>query len=232
VSFERELTEIKAKFELTCKKCPKEVETLKGFVSDITVIFGCIAESADAKKIKNSLTFSRFLQSTLHVNEISLLLMPANYTSGVQILRYYLESVIQAFYLDRRHPCFSIENKICILTETADSREYFVSRLLEKISTARKEDVRMLYKDLSMISHPSHLDFPTVDEMIKYLEDKESKVDCKELIEVVSLMMRTYDAIFFLVLEVFPEIKKTAKEHADVGKVVDRYSLSLLKRTL
>jgi hypothetical protein len=232
MSYKKELANIEAKFKQTYTECPEKIGTIKSFISDLTVIFGCIVDNVDQKKMKNSLTFSRFLQSMLHLDEILLLSMSAYYTSGTQILRYYLESIIQASYLDQRHPSFTIENKLCILTEISDKREYFVSQLLDKLLIEYKENVRKLYKDLSMGSHPSHLDFPTIDEMMKYLRDTESKVDCEELDKIAKLTIQTYDAIFFFILQIFPDVKASAKKNVDVGKIIKKYNLPLLEKTL
>lgn len=226
------MTELEKRFEITCTQCEGQVEKLRNFATDITVIFGCITDNSDVQKAKKSLLFLRFLQSILHLNELPLLLMAAHYTSGVQILRYRLESMVQAFYIDQQHPVLSLGNKISILTEIADKREYFATRLINKISIDHKENLRGLYKELSIASHPSHLDFPTIKQMIDHLKSLESSISCAELNRVVDLAIQTYDTVFFLVLQIFANAKEAAKTRPEVKRVIEKYNLSLLHKTL
>jgi hypothetical protein len=193
-------------------------------------VFGCIADNCDAEEAKQSLLFYRFLESVLHLDEIIFLLLSAHYTSGIQILRYRLESAIQAFYLDQQHPLFSLENKICILAEISDKREYFVSRLIDRMSGER-ESLRKIYKELSMVAHPSHLDFPTVEEMMKYGK-ADSNIDCTRLGKAAELAIRTYDAIFFLVIQNFPAVKDIARKQKEIKKVIGKYKLPMLNKVI
>lgn len=232
IAFKKQQKELAERFRRTRTECGDQVEKLKNFISDLTVIVGCISDSLDLEKAKQSLVFYRFLQSILHLKELPFLLMAAHYTSGIQILRYHLESMIQAFYLDQQHPTFSFENKICILTEISDKTGYFVARLINRLPTGYKKNIRKMYKELSIASHPSHLDFPTIKQMMGYLKNLESSVDCEELNRVVDLTIQTYDIIFFLVLQDFPTAKEVAKDRADIKKVIEKYNLSLLNNVL
>jgi hypothetical protein len=184
------------------------------------------------KKEKSSLGYLRFLQSILYLNELPSLLMAAHYTSGVQILRYHLECSVQGFYLDQQHPTFSLENKLCILEEVADNREYFVTRLLDRMSTSQRDSIRKLYKELSLGSHPSHLDVPTIDSLLELINNPKAIVDCSEIEYVVNLANRTYDAIFLLVFEHIPQAKSAAENSNSVKEIIKKYKLLLLQKLL
>lgn len=231
-AYKKELEELEKRFEHSHKKCAEQVAKLKDFIIDLAVVFGCVADNSDVPKAKQSLVFLRFLQSMLHLNELPFLLMAGHYTSGIHILRYRLESMVQALYLDQRHPALNLENKICILAEISDKREYFLTRLIDEITIDNKGNLRETYKDLSIASHPSHLDFPTINQMIEHLKTLESTINCNELNRVVDLTIRTYDIIFFLVLQSFPSAKEAAKNQPYVKKVVEKYNLPLLHKVL
>jgi len=138
--------------------------------------------------------------------------------------------MVQALYLDQQHPELSLENKLCVLTEISDKREYFVSQLIGRLSMGHKDYVRKLYKELSVSAHPSHLDFPTVEEMKDYLMKSESSIDCDKVAEVVSLTLRTYDAIFYLTLQIFPGARRAVQAQADIVEMIGKHNLPLLRK--
>jgi hypothetical protein len=230
--WKNECSELEKRYGLTDSQCKDQIAKLRNFLSDVTVIFGCIAENSEAQKAKESLVFFRFLESVLHLNELLSLLMAAHYTSAAQILRYRFESVMQALYLDQQHSDLDLEKKLCILREISDKREYFVTRLINNISIDHKDHLRRTYKDLSATSHPSHLNFPTIKQMIGYLKKIESSVDCNELNRVITLTLQTYDAIFFVAFQIFDKAKEAAKKTPEPKKVAQRYGMLLLSRTL
>ena len=230
IAFKEKLTELGKRFEHTNKNCKKQVEELETFCSDLTLLVGCVIDNSDMEKAKQSLLFLRFLQSIFDLNELPCLTMAAQYNSGIQLLRYHLESIIQASYLDQQHLTFTLENKVAILTEISDKREYFVARLIKKLSIGEKVRLKRLHKELSMALHPSHLDFPTIEQMMKRLEDFKASIDCDKLAMVIDLTKRTYDAIFFLILERFPGAKDAFRIGVDIRKVIEKYNLTLLRR--
>ena len=93
-----------------------------------------------------------------------------------------------------------------------------------------RENLRKLYRELSAASHPSHLDFPTTEQMIKRLTTLEVAINCEELNKVIDLTKRTYDAIFFLVLESIKSMKEIVKTKADVKEAIEKYNLTLLRK--
>jgi hypothetical protein len=226
----REIVDINRRADLTLKQCSGQFSRLKGFMSDITIIFGDIVDKFEVRSAKESLSFFRLLDSVLHFDDLSFLSLMAHYTSIVQILRYRLESMIQAVYLDQQHPLFTLSQKLCILEEISDKREYFTTRLLNQISVNNKESIRDLYKQLSIGAHPSQVDFPTIEKMIEYQKNLALSIDCVKLDEIVSLTMQTFDAIFFLILHVSKEAKASIKFRKDIKSVIEKYNLFLLHK--
>ena len=125
--YEKELTDINRRANLTLKQCSIQISRMKDFINDITIIFGETVDKFGEEKARQSLSFFRLLESMLHLDDLSFLSMVAHYTSMVQILRYRLESMIQAIYLDQQHSSFTIDQKLCILEEISDKREYFTT---------------------------------------------------------------------------------------------------------
>lgn len=229
---QKELDEINKKVELSLKQCGNQIAKMKSFMSDLAIIFGCIVDNPDVEKSKQSLTFLRFLETILYLDELLFLGMAAHYTSVIQILRYRLESMIQAVYLDQQHQTLSLDQKLCILEEISDKREYFTTRLVNMISMENKDVIGKLYKSLSKVSHPSHLDFPTVEKMIEYLKDLEASIDCSKLDAAADVMIQTYDVIFFITLHEFKEAKQSLKSNPDTKRTIEKYNMTLLNKIL
>jgi hypothetical protein len=198
----------------------------------LTIVFGAIVEKIDVKDTKQSLTFLRFLESISQIKDACLQSTVGHYTAVIQILRFRLESMLQAVYLDQQHPTLDINQKLCILEEIADKREYFATRLVNMISVNNKQGLRDLYRGLSTWSHPSHLDFPTIDKMIENIKNHETSINCDKLNLVVNLMKGTYDAIFFIIVEMFKETRKSIKANSDVMDLIRNQKLRLLLSTL
>lgn len=228
--FHKEMEEIRKRFENTFKDCKEQAEELRNFTSDLTVLVGFVIDNSDSEEAKQSVLYLRFLQSIFDLNELPCLLMAAQYTSGIQLIRYRLESMIQAYYLDQQHPVFSLQNKVAILTEISDKREYFVSPLIKKLSVGHKDIIRELYKELSAALHPSHSDFPTIEQMLERLKGLESIIDCDKMKGAIELTKRTYDAIFFLVLGSIPGGRKILKDETGIKEVIERHNLALLRK--
>jgi 16S rRNA C1402 (ribose-2'-O) methylase RsmI len=154
------------------------------------------------------------------------------YRNAFDNIRYMLESIVQAVYIDNRHPEAPIETKIEILKEVEGKKEYGASRLIEELSIDHKDRLKKEYKDLSKIIHPSHT------RVIATLTDIGSetgvrvKVNCEEILRIHEATLRMYDIFFFLFMECFPEVKETLKKNPNIIKSLETYHLPLVSSVL
>lgn len=180
----------------------------------------------------NSLADKRFLELVQVSAHILFLSCIGLYRSAFDNIRYVLESIVQALYIDFRHPGIGIVTKIEILKEVEDKREYHALRLIDDLEIDYKDRLKREYKKLSKIIHPSYKQIITT--LSDVLKDKgiPATVDCEEISRIYNSMMRMYDIFFFLFITFFPEIKTPLKKNSDFVKSIKGYNQTLLSRIL
>lgn len=221
--------EFSKRYDETEKKCAEIIQMFNEFQNDVSVVQNLIIGKMNLETAKNSLLYFRFLQATIDFLDLPILLVAGSYKSVIQIVRYHFESLVQAFYLDRKHPNLNLDNKISILTEIFDKQDYFVSRLIERVKVGAKGSLKTFYKELNQIVHPSYTDFPNVDDMLKKITRSESRVRPEEFDETLEILTKMYDVSLYLIFQEFPDLKEIAKKDDSVIKTVESLSLPLLK---
>lgn len=154
------------------------------------------------------------------------------YRNAFNDIRYALESIVQALYIDHRHPQASLDTKIEILKEVEDKREYRAIRLIGELEIDHKEKLEQEYKKLSRIIHPTHEQIIATFEDIK--EDKGVPVtlDCEEISKIFDSMKIMHDTFFFLFINYFPELKEALQKNSEFVKDIKKYNLTLLSKLL
>jgi hypothetical protein len=179
-------------------------------------------------KYFNSLVDSCFLELPRISGHILFLVCNGLYRSAFDDIRYILESIVQALYIDLRHPKIDLATKIEILKEVEDKREYHAIRLIDELEIDHKDKLRKGYKNLSKIIHPSHRQYiATITDVIANVS---IVIDCKEISRIHNSMKEMYDIFFFLFLIYFPEVKKQLQKNPDFMKLVKVYNLTLLSK--
>lgn len=154
------------------------------------------------------------------------------YRNAFDDIRYVLESIVQALYIDHRHPETPLGTKIEILKEVEDKREYHAVRLIDELENLdHKDKLREEYKKLSRIIHPSH---KQIEALLSDIKTKEkgvpTTVSCEEISSIYESQKKMYDIFFFLVINYFPELKESLKKNPDFVKFIKVYNLTLLSR--
>lgn len=165
----------------------------------------------------------------------SILFLSSNglYRNAFDDIRHTLESIVQAIYLDSRHPNTPLGVKIEILKEIEDKREYHAVRLIGEIRIGHKDKLTAEYKELSRMIHPSHRQIVALMRDIK--KDEEgipTTVDCAEISNIYESMKKMYDIFFFLILNHFPELKESMKKDLDFINGVKLYKLRLVAEVI
>lgn len=155
------------------------------------------------------------------------------YRNAFDDIRHAMESIVQAIYIDNRHPNASLGTKIEILKEIEDKREYHAVRLIEELKIAHKDKLKTEYKELSREIHPSH---KQIEALLRDIKTDEggipTSVDCKEISRIYESLKKMYDIFFFLILNHVPELKVPIKNDSGFIKVVKLYKLGLVAEAI
>jgi hypothetical protein len=211
----------------TEKKCGDTVARYNEFDNSISAIENFVISKMEEEKAKNSLLYFRYLQMILGFRELRFSLVTADYKNAVQVIRYYFESLVQAFYVDQKHSEAPLNCKIEVLSEISDKQDYFVNRILDRSKLDSRESLKKFYDDLNNIVHPSHNDFPSVDEMMKELKSLEFRIKPDEFSRVLETNKRMHDCTIYLIFKSFPELKQMANEDSTISKIMKNLDLQI-----
>lgn len=216
----------------TERKCATVIGQFNDFQSKVTVIHNFINSKMDPEKANTSLLYFRFLQSIMSSQDLRVSIVVGSYKTVAEIIRYHFESLIQAFYVDQKHPDTSLECRVAILSEISDKQDYFTNRLINKIKVGSGKTLERFYSDLNKIVHPSHIDLPSVGTMLEEIVHPESRIRPDEFERVLEITRRMSDCMLYLIFTGFPELKDLANRDESVSKIVKATDLPLLRKSL
>lgn len=216
----------------TQSKCETIIRQFNDFQSKITVIHNFINSEINHEKASASLLYFRFLQSIMSSRDLSFSIVMGSYKNVAEITRYHFESLIQAFYVDQKHPDLNFECKMAILSEISDKQDYFTNRLITRIKVDSNKSLERFYGDLNKIVHPSHVDIPNVDTMLKEIAHYESRIRPDEFERMLEITKQMSDCLLYLIFRGFPELKELANKDGISEIVKASTDLPLLKNWL
>ena len=191
-------------------------------------------------KYLNSLIYSCFMELFRKSGHILFLSINGLYKNAFHEIRYVLESVLQAYYIDKGHPKADIMAKIEVLKEIEDMPEFNCGRLIaNKIKidlpyAPHRKVLKKEYQKLSKLIHPSHQQL--IDTFVEVStgggKGIPATVDCKEISKIYESTKMMYDIFFFLLINLFPELKEPLKKDSDFIKSISDYELILLSKVL
>lgn len=151
------------------------------------------------------------------------------YHPAIRELRYILESIIQAYYIDVRHPKADIYCKLEILKEIS----IFGGRLIQKTDLEHKEEIKKIYSDLSQYVHGSYeelkdaIEEGNVATRVTFAFDLELFNKCKYFTDKVM------DVSYFILLGRYPWLKESILDKEMTLKNLELFhckmTLNLLK---
>lgn len=73
-------------------------------------------------------------------------------------LRFMIDSMVQAYYIDLHHSTASLEMKLEVFKALSEYQGFIASKLINKseFTEPEKNKLKALYNDLSNYAHPSH----------------------------------------------------------------------------
>jgi hypothetical protein len=152
------------------------------------------------------------------------------YRNAFNDIRYILECIVQALYVDDRHPDAELVTKIEILKEVEDRREYHAVRLIDELNIDHKEKLRIQYRKLSGRIHPSHKQI--VSTLIDVTDHSRAlaAIDCEKVLEIYNAMRAMYDIFLYLLFVHFEEIRDSMRVNAKFLEGFKAHRQPLLSR--
>lgn len=109
----------------------------------------------------NSMVFIRLQETQRLLIEYRILDRLCAYYSIFRQLRFMLESVLQAYYIDKEYPEVNLQGKLSILKQMKRDKKAIGKPLLEmtNLNSHVKQKINGLYKELSDAVHPDYKDY-------------------------------------------------------------------------
>ncbi len=179
----------------------------------------------------NSLMVLRLSELQNLITWIMISVWYGKYHQAIRELRYILDSIGQAYYLDIEHPEATISCKLEIIKEI--EKQTFGARLIDRLDLNHKQELKNLYSDLSKYAHSSYQELePLIKEgrgdwrvTFAFDEDQFSRT--------VELTNKVMDAVYFIMFHRFPKIAKRVKNSKKIMKSMEelgcKLSLSYLR---
>lgn len=226
-------------FKKSKEECGDELEKIRQLISIIPNFNKSVMEcyKPDGKTIVWKYLKSLVLVCYFELYRISehILFLSCNglYRNAFDNVRHALESIVQALYIDHRHPKTLLSTKIDILKEVEDKREYHAVRLIDELEIHHKDKLKKEYKRLSQIVHPSHKEIiATMGDMMQHAGELPVTVDCERISGIYDSMRMMYDIFFFLFIHHFPKVKEALQKNPNFIKDIKVHNLTLLSRVL
>jgi len=186
------------------------------FVVDVhNLIVDRYKDKMPPKSLTESLTYQRILDLIKTAWLITFNVYSGAYRSAMRNLRFILEALIQAYYLDKKFPYTFATEKF----EYADVNKLYGTRLMRKARMPR--NIRALYQKLCKYVHSSKEELEHIDEILMekgtidttFVFDEDLFEKCRQL------TMDSIDAISYVIIKAFPEIAE------EFGKLVKEREL-------
>jgi hypothetical protein len=222
------------------KECCTELEKLRllAFVTNefLNSLMICVSPKKEYRvKIGSSLSLTFLLELPRISGHTIFFSFNGLYRNAFYNIRYALESIVQALYIDYGHPRTSLGTKTEILKEIEDKEEYRANRLIGKLRMSKKNRKLLgeQYSELSQIVHPTHRQIvSTLTDLRKPDKGAPTAIDCNEVLRIYDSMRGMYDVFFFLLIMYFPEVKEELQKNARFIEQIRVHNLALLSKVL
>ncbi len=150
-------------------------------------------------------------------------------------IRFLLEMVVQAYYIDSNHQNSGLDTKLEILKEIGDKREYRAASLIEKLGIGDNKELQAEYKSLSKQIHASYDSFYKLfPDLICREQQKMLLINIKqcEILDINLSLRKLFDIFFFLFFLYFSECIPELNAIQDIKTAIGRYNFKLLEKLL
>jgi hypothetical protein len=152
----------------------------------------------------NSMVFFRAHEIMKNLGWMHACMLFGAYHSVIRELRYVLESMVQAYYLDYEHPNADMGCKLEIIKEIDKER---FSNLVDVIEIPEKQKIKVLYSDLSRYAHSSYEEIgPALEgDFISLLSRVSFGFEKTMFKRCVEMTNRVMDVVYRVMFQRFPQ---------------------------
>lgn len=227
------LATYQSKIKESKEKCVHELDKMRYFLHAALSPFRTVPSLSRFHPTLLDMGIAELYRQSLNVLYLS---ANALYRNAFDNIRYILELMVQALYIDSRHPRAGMRTKIAILKEVEDKREYHAIRLIDELDIDHKDTLRKAYRELSKRIHPSHQDIiAPIEAFSKGKDFIPVAVDCEEVSRIYESTKTMFDIVWFLYISYLPKertLRKKLLKNPDLIKCTKEYNLPLLSRAL
>ncbi len=165
----------------------------------------------------NIVTF-QFSRLFKEIYLLQFLFLAGNYSTVYRNLRWILELITQAYYVDAKYPTLSLDEQIEKTMEIEDNvfGWNIVSSTLVKVLNRRGQQIQAvfgpLWKELNRHAHPSarQMGLIAMEDFSALVTDSFHENMAKELLVAID---RIFDIVYSVVLKRFPRAKSLVREY-------------------
>ena len=178
-------------------------EQVKVFTQFLMVFYDLLCRKRT--EVRNSLTFFRVVSFYREFRWIQYCISQNAYHQCIRELRFILDSMIQAYYIDEKHHNSEMSCKLEIVKEI--DRRAFGGKLVDQTDLEHKQDLKGLYSELSAYVHSTYRELTSsMPKKAKQIADLKFEPDDKMRKLCIRLTNQTMDTVFFITLSLFPGI--------------------------
>ena len=214
------------------KECGEQLELLRELIIDIKPLTRTFVLLGEPHKQFDSLIFWNYLNFVRNCGYTLFLTYNSLYRNAFDSIRHILESIVQASYLDSRHPSATMEVKVQILSEVQDKHEYHVQSLIQKLDISDKKRIKDIYRSLSKRIHPTTRTVKSIFEDYLTKDELPTVINCREVLDIAFYLRDVIDVVFFLYISHFPERKEQLKKDVKLAEYVRKYTPYLTSKAL
>jgi len=219
--------------EKSQEECSAELETMRQLIFQIKPIVSTFIHPAPKPLKKfNSLVYWNWLNFVRNCGYTLYLTNNGLYRNAYGNMRYILESIVQALYIDSRHPQTTIETKIHILSEVEHNQSYYFKSLIQKLDIGEKEKIKAIHSSLSKKIHPTVKTVKSIFEDYLNKDKMPTIISCNAIKDISIFLRAVIDVFLFLCIPYFSEHKEQLKSINQMTEYVKKYKLSLTSKTL
>ena len=185
--------------------------------------------------ISTSMFFIRFIAIPKQLYWLQFCAWSGAYHPLMRELRFILESCVQAYYIDKEHPDTESNCKFEILKEIENQR-LIGAKLIEATDLEYKDKIKAIYSSLSKYVHSSPEEMDKIKDVVL---QRNSSNELKEIIsfafdsnlldKCIELTNKTMDIIYYIYLNLFPEIQTRLKQEGNVINLLKELDCAISK---
>lgn len=172
----------------------------------------------------NSIFYLRCLEINKHIGILHFEMLSGFYYQSIREMRYLLEAIIQAYYIDKRNPDMDIWAKLDFLKEID---EMMGSQLITESQLKNKRVLKSLYFRLSKHIHPTYEKTNPVYEKMELYENISFEFNERMFKQCKKFIGELMDVILFITLSYEPKILEDIKSDERLINLLKEYDYAL-----